>query len=142
MPEGAKIVIGDNPTGSLEVDGSTVGPVSGSGFIGQAGAGGDVHTHIDFNLAPQSLDASAYGAYGLLVGLTSIEADGMTPTGIADSDSFYLVFNFGLTEPDFEEAVGAFASQVPEPSSLVLMGTAAGILGLFRRRRRSLKQQG
>ncbi len=47
---------------------------------------------------------------------------------VAPSDSFYIVFNFGLEEAIFEGAVEAFAARVPEPTSLVLVATV--VLGL------------
>jgi len=121
VPTGAQIKIDDNPTGDLTVTGSTVGPVSGSGVIGQADGTGDLHSHIDFTLEPASPDPP-FGAYAILMELTT------DATGIANSDSFYIVFNYGLDEPTFEGAVEDFAQAVPEPSTVIL--ALLGCLGL------------
>lgn len=127
VPTGASILIEDNPNGGLTVDASTAGPISGTGLIGQADAGGDVHTHIDFTLQPNTLGAPEYGAYALLMELTT------DATGIGNSDSFYVVFNFGLDEVTFEGAVEDFANKIPEPTTLVV--AAMGGLVLLSRRR-------
>lgn len=128
VPAGANITIEDNPGGSLVVDALTVGPVTGPRFIGQANSSGNVHSHIDFALNPLSLDTPAYGAYGLLMELTTDEP------GIANSDPFYIVFNFGLEAPQFDQAVGAFAARIPEPASLALAGLGAVGVGCLRNR--------
>ena len=128
VPTGATIVIEDALSSVLNITDATT---SESGVIAQAfdagGGRGDVHGHIDFALTPLSLDTPEYGAYGVLMQLTSDNS------GIADSDPFYIVFNFGLAEPTFEGAVGDFASSVPEPSSLLLLA-GAGLLAARRRR--------
>ncbi len=135
VPTGASIRIDDNPTGSLTVDALTTGPVSGPGVIGDADGDGDVHSHIDFTLQPGEFDTSnnpPAGAYSLLMELTT-DAD-----GIANSDPFYIVFNFGLAEGEngpFETAVGDFAALIPEPTSLAIAGLG-GLLLLSRRRTR------
>ena len=135
VPAGVSILIDDNPGGGLTVTDSTVGPVSGTGIIGDADALGDVHTHIDFTLQPGQFDElnnPPAGAYALLMELTTDEP------GIANSDSFYIVFNYGLDEPAFEEAVADFAAVVPEPTSLAIAGIGA-MLVLSRRRRNEKK---
>ncbi|MCZ8076046.1 MAG: PEP-CTERM sorting domain-containing protein, partial [Paucibacter sp.] len=57
----------------------------------------------------------------------------------AASDSFYIVFNRGLSEAAFESSVDALvAVPVPEPSSYILMLAGMGAVGLLVRRRRSV----
>ncbi len=130
VPTGALIRITDNGVnaGTLDVTSSTSGPVSGPGIIQEADALGDVHIHMDFELLPLSLDTSDYGAYGILMELTTDEA------GIANSDPFYIVFNFGLEEEIFEGAVEAFAGTVPEPTAAMLLAVGASFFAAARRR--------
>ena len=113
VPSDANITIGDNPAGLglLVIDAHTAGPISGPGAIGQVEGGGSLHSHIRYELNPRSLDTADFGAYGLLLELTTSD------TNVANSDPFYIVFNFGLDEPSFGQALNDFASQVPEPAS-------------------------
>lgn len=122
VPAGASIVIEDAPSGDLIVDANTVGPVSGPGAITAADALGEFDSHLDFILNPLSLDSAEYGAYGLLMQLTT------DAPGIAPSEPFFIVFNFGLDEEIYEGAVGAFAQQVPEPSAALLLVLASTAL--------------
>lgn len=130
---GVQIEIFDQPNGGIAVDNSTTGPVTGTGVVAQANADGDIHAHIGFELQPNNPDDSndpPVGAYGLLTSLTTDNP------AIADSEPFYLVFNFGLDDTAYESAVGAFSDAVPEPSTLLV--TSASALALLVRRRRSL----
>ena len=87
LPTGATITIGDTPDGELTVGATTSGPVTGPGFVAQANSTvGGVHQHISFELDPLSLDTPEYGAYGLLMELTT-HVD--SPAILASSDPFY-----------------------------------------------------
>lgn len=135
IPGGAVLVIEDAIGTVFNVDGNTS---SSSGIIAEAfdagGGRGDVHSHIDFSLTPLSLDTPEYGAYGVLMELTTDRS------GVENSDPFYLVFNFGLEEdellpgPHFHDAVEDFAVAVPEPASAALLLAGAGLLVSRRRR--------
>lgn len=88
-------------------------PVQGHNFIDRADSSGDLHTHIDFALEIDGSTATpTYGAYGMLMSLSTDRA------GIADSDPFYLLFNFGLSTQDFDTAITEF-EQLLVPSLLV-----------------------
>lgn len=130
VPAGALIQITDNgvSAGTLDVTASTSGPVSGPGIVGEADAGGDIHIHMDYALLPLSLDTPEYGAYGILMELTTDEP------GIDNSDPFYIVFNFGLDEEIFEGAVGDFAASIPEPTAAILLAVGASFFAAARRR--------
>lgn len=130
VPVGVQIRI-ENVPGTVPdtiVTGSS-GPIlanftTGQNRIGAAELDGDFHSHVDFFLEPLTPDPPA-GAYALLMSLSTDEP------GIADSDPFRIVFNFGMDEEDFEEAVGVFA--VPEPSTYAL--AAIAFVGMFASRR-------
>ncbi len=75
--------------------------------IGQADGIGDFHSHVDYhlepNIAPNPPPLPEIGAYGLKLSLAT------DAVGIADSDPFLIVFNFGLDSIGFENAVEQFA---------------------------------
>jgi len=142
------------PTASLTIE-NAVGPDTvvnaTSGFqgvsfasllnlIGQADTAGDFHSHVDFTLS----SGAPLGAYGLLWSLASDD-----PSGIADSDPFGILFNYGLDEEEFEAGVEYFVetrglqantTPIPEPSSwLVFAITGVGLLAGRSLRRRARK---
>ncbi|WP_442482295.1 PEP-CTERM sorting domain-containing protein [Aeoliella sp. SH292] len=127
VPTSATLTIEGAANTDVEVSSSTM---SGSGLVGRADAGGTIHSHIDFVLA----DSAPIGAYGLLLSLSAFDEFGQPKLGVADSDPFYLVLNRGLEEEVFEGAVGAFAAQVPEPTSLALLGVGLAVWAVRRKR--------
>ncbi len=106
----------------------TFGGVTGSlsGLIGQAGANGNIHEHLDMTVSREGGGAPAVGAYLIQLALTS--------SGLVDSDPFYIVLNRGLDDDAFETAVQALA--VPEPGRLALLVAGLAVVGAIARRRR------
>lgn len=112
---GASITSGDNPQ-----------------FLDTAGDLNDIHDHVTFDLIN---DGAPTGAYGILF---QLQAD-LGGDGSLDltSERFWIVFNHGMTEEDFENfaapAFGVVAVPEPGTASLLLLGAAG--LGLRRRRK-------
>lgn len=98
-----------------------------TGFIADGGATGSIHQHLTFTLQSNPLGSQpAQGAYRIAMQLTS--------PSYTSSDPFWLVFNRGLSDEDFEASVMAMA--VPEPETYALMGLGLGLIGFVARRRR------
>lgn len=108
----------------------TVGGVTGdaTGLVGQAGGNGQLHEHLDMNVARSGGGAPAVGAYLIQLQLTSSSLTASTP--------YYMAFNRGLSVEAFEAAVEALAP-VPEPHTWALMATGVFAIGLRLRQRRS-----
>ena len=85
--------------GTVIISQSTTAGDGLGGVIGQAGGSGDFHADPGWQLSVPA----ATGAYGIALAVSTDEP------GIADSDSFYIVFNFGLDDPNFESTVEDFA---------------------------------
>jgi hypothetical protein len=118
-PTAATITGDDRPAGTVVINSDTT---TAEGLIGDANGVGDFHSDPGWFLSVPA----AIGAYGVLLNL---ETDA---PGIAASDPFYLVFNYGLDEPNFDAALLDFAAAVPEPATLSLL--TLGTLMLLRRR--------
>jgi len=102
-------------------------------FLGTADADGEVHEHVTFDID----DSAAVGAYGVLL---RVYSDLDIPDGTLDveSDEFWIIFNNGLTEEEFEDwALPQFGvvTSVPEPGSLGFI-VAGSLYAISRRRRR------
>ena len=95
-----RIAFKDNTIGTpdLVLDGDLIESGVNSQFISQASSTGFVHSHIRWDLLD---DATApLGAYGILVELQS----DYTYDGTIDltSDPFWIVFNHGMSEAEFQ----------------------------------------
>ena len=88
--------------------------------------GAEIDSHVDFTLSSGAAD----GAYGLLLSIESDNASG--DLNDVTSDTYWVVFNNGLLEEDFERAVARF-SGVPEPSAFGIVSVLA--LAALRRKR-------
>ena len=79
------------------------------------------------------LGREAFGAYAVRLNLST------NASGIADSDDFFIVYNFGLGDTEFEEGVEAFAALVPEPATMMLLPLGAMSLWFYRITKRPLR---
>ena len=126
---GTQIRIGNiPPTVPDTVVSGTSGPQPGSfspaaNRVGAADGTGDFHSDLDWFLEPNP-GSPATGAYAVKLSLSTSAA------GIANSDDFFVVYNFGLGDTEFEEGVEAFAALVPEPSSMMIVGVGILLSGL------------
>ena len=114
------------------LDGSILESGSALQFLGQGDSDQEIHDHVVFDLLNESTTPN--GAFGVLLELQSdFDADG---TAELTSDQFWVIFNHGLSEEQFEnDALRAFGvSAIPEPATaaLLLLGVAA--IGTRRRR--------
>ena len=103
---------------------STPNPALTRNRIGAADPNGHFHSDLNWLLEPHP-GSPATGAYAVLISLSTDEP------GIADSDRFFIVQNFGLSEMEFEEGVEAFAALIPEPSSMMTVGVGILLLVIF-----------
>ncbi len=72
-------------------------------FIGTADGAGNFHVHVrSYFLDDGSGGDPDFGIYGYLMSLGTDEA------GVADSDPYYLVFNYGMLETEYENALIEF----------------------------------
>ena len=95
--------------------------------VGAADGTGDFHADLDWFLEPNTGNPGT-GAYAVKLNLSTSAA------GIANSDDFFIVYNFGLGDTEFEEGVEAFAALVPEPSSMMIVGVGILLSGLMWRK--------
>lgn len=104
-------------------DASGVHPGATS-YIAQVSQAGTIHSHLPFATNPTGSE----GAYLIQLRLDS-------PSYVS-SDPFYIAFNYGLDHEDFDLAVSALVTPVPEPSTYALMAAGLTTLMIGARRRR------
>ena len=108
---------------NTDVSGLTA-PLFPGGDIGQSDGIGEFHAHLEFSLS----SGAALGAYGLLL---ELETDAL---GIAVSDPFFIVFNYGLditgtdpNVPDYDDARDAFADILSVTGDVNFDGVVNGL---------------
>jgi len=122
-------------TPDLFLDGASIESGVNPQFIGLGDIDGDVHDHLVVDLLDDS--TAPLGAYGILF---QMQSDFSIADGTMDlsSDPFWIVWNHGMSEADFDsQALSSFGiSSVPEPSSACILGF--GLVSLVMRRRRRI----
>ena len=128
-PGSESISIFDNVGNTTTV---TDSGVSGTliGTIDAADIDGGIHTHVEFEIN----NTAATGSYLLELQLLGFQTSALTTQAYTASDSFFIVFNWGQSEEDFETSVDALGvTAVPVPGAAVLMLSALSALVFGRR---------
>ncbi|MCH2180439.1 MAG: PEP-CTERM sorting domain-containing protein [Mariniblastus sp.] len=121
-------------TSDLTLNGAGIESGENPQFIGLGDDEGDVHDHLIVDLLDDS--TAAVGAYGVLF---TLQSDFATADGTMDltSDPFWVIWNYGMDEEDFDEFAlpkyGAVEA-VPEPATISMF--AIGMAAIMMRRRR------
>ncbi|MDP2868924.1 PEP-CTERM sorting domain-containing protein [Methyloversatilis sp.] len=114
-PPGAAAAFNLYSAGTLFSGSGITGPVTAT--IDDAGSNGAFHAHLDWYLE----GAAATGAYMVTLQLTDAASVGGRGLYV-DSDPFHVVFNYGLSMPQYETAFLARAlAPVPEPAAWMAM---------------------
>ena len=135
VPGGESFRLNFGAASNLTIPGGNTAPLDGFA-VGTTSAGGGIHRHLnsflngpDGNSTPGDGSVAADGIYVLPMRLA------VTGSSVLPSDTFYLVFNNGLSEAAHDEAMEFVeANVVPEPATAGLAAVAG--VGLLARRRR------
>jgi hypothetical protein len=132
VPNGEHVEIED-ALGSI-ITFSASGVTNPFGVIDELDASGDLHSHLKMSIknAANVLGGSV-GAYWIELAIFETLAEGSTSVSTA-SAPFSIIFNRGLAEVDFDNAVSAVTA-VPVPGAVWLFGSAlAGLVAAGRKR--------
>lgn len=139
LDSSGRVALLDNSAGTndLVLNGASIESGSLFQFIDAANSSGEIHDHVVLDLLDDS--SAPLGAYGVMFQLHS---DFDSPDGTMDlsSDPFWIVWNHGMIEEDFDSrALTAFGvTAVPEPGSAALI-LLLGCATTMRRRRSSFE---
>ncbi|SFU39401.1 PEP-CTERM sorting domain-containing protein [Nitrosospira multiformis] len=107
------------------------------GLIGVANTDGGIHGHLNFTSRIVRRAGGPGGADLLTLQLTTRDASGTSPASQVDSDPFHIVFNRGLSNEAFAQAVNVLASPVPEAETYAMLLAGLGLIGFTSRRRKT-----
>lgn len=130
-----RVALLDNSAGTsdLILNGASIESGSLLQFIDSSNMFGEIHDHVVLDLLDDG--TAPLGAYGVMF---QLQSDFNSPDGTMDlaSDPFWIVWNHGMIEDDFDSiALPAFGvSAVPEPGSVGMI-LLIGCLTTMRRRR-------
>ena len=123
------IIDNSNSTDDLILSGLDIESGPNPQFLGLGDSNGELHDHIIADLLDDN--STLVGAYGLMFELQSdFDGDGNSDL---TSEKFWIIWNYGLSEEQFENQALAKFGVVPEPGSAVVITLAS--LALLRRRR-------
>lgn len=137
MEASGRLGVYDNSAGTADLilSGGSIESGENPQFLGLGDDEGDIHDHLIVDLLDD--DTAPTGAYGMMFQLQSdfATADG---TMDLDSDPFWIVWNHGMTESDFDSIAlpGFGVSAVPEPGTASCLVFVLASMSLGRRRRK------
>lgn len=108
------------------------------GLIDQFGTDGSLHAHIDYSIENSlGIGNPSVGAYMIQLSLLALDEEFNPLATYGESQSFYMVFNRGLSAEAFEAAIDSRVAAVPVPGAAPLLGSALAMGFALARRRKS-----